>query len=44
MANIFGWMATFLFLVCYIPQMIKTYNTKTVSGLNLSDTTKKYYA
>ena len=31
-----GWIATFLFTVCYIPQIIKTSRTKTVAGLSLS--------
>ena len=34
LANILGWVATFLFTVCYIPQIIKTYRTKTVDGLS----------
>lgn len=29
-----GWIATILFTVCYIPQMIKTYRTKTIDGLS----------
>ena len=34
LASILGWIATFLFTVCYIPQIIKTYRTKTVDGLS----------
>jgi len=33
-ADILGWTATMLFTVCYIPQIIKTYKTKTVEGLS----------
>ncbi len=29
-----GWTATFLFTVCYIPQIIKTLKSKTVDGLS----------
>ncbi len=29
-----GWIATVLFTICYIPQIIKTYKTKTVEGLS----------
>jgi len=29
-----GWTATFLFTICYIPQIIKTAKTKTVEGLS----------
>lgn len=31
---ILGWTATLLFTICYIPQIIKTYRTKTVEGLS----------
>lgn len=31
---ILGWTATTLFTICYIPQIIKTYKTKTVEGLS----------
>ena len=34
LASILGWTATALFTVCYIPQIIKTYKTKTVDGLS----------
>ena len=34
LAGILGWVATFLFTVCYIPQIIKTYKTKTVDGVS----------
>jgi MtN3 and saliva related transmembrane protein len=33
-ADILGWVATFLFTACYIPQIIKTYKTKTIKGLS----------
>ncbi len=33
-SQILGWTATFLFTVCYIPQIIKTIRTKTVDGLS----------
>ena len=29
LSQILGWIATFLFTICYIPQIIKTYKTKT---------------
>ncbi len=31
-----GWIATILFTICYIPQIIKTQKTKTVEGLSFS--------
>ncbi|MSU73611.1 PQ-loop repeat-containing protein [Candidatus Kaiserbacteria bacterium] len=31
-----GWLATFLFTVCYIPQIIKTFKTKSVEGLSFA--------
>ena len=31
---VLGWLATFLFTVCFIPQIIKTLKTKTVEGLS----------
>ncbi len=34
LADILGWTATTLFTLCYIPQMIKTYKSKTVDGLS----------
>ena len=34
LADILGWTATTLFTVCYIPQIMKTYRTKTVDGLS----------
>ena len=34
LANILGWTATFLFTVCYIPQILKTRRTKTIDGLS----------
>jgi len=32
MEQVLGWIATTLFTICYIPQMIKTYRTKTIDG------------
>jgi len=29
-----GWIATILFTICYIPQIMKTYRTKTIEGLS----------
>lgn len=34
LSDILGWTATALFTICYIPQMIKTYRTKTIDGLS----------
>ncbi len=34
LTNILGWTATVLFTICYIPQMMKTYRTKTIDGLS----------
>ena len=34
LSTLLGWIATFLFTVCYIPQIIKTSKTKTVEGLS----------
>lgn len=34
LSEILGWIATILFTVCYIPQIIKTSKTKTVEGLS----------
>ena len=34
LASILGWIATFLFTVCYIPQIVKTYRTSTVEGVS----------
>jgi len=33
-AESLGWIATLLFTVCYISQIIKTYKTKTIEGLS----------
>lgn len=33
-SELLGWVATFLFSVCYIPQIIKTAKTKKVEGLS----------
>ena len=32
--DILGWIATILFTVCYIPQIMKTRKTKTIEGLS----------
>ncbi|MFC1570655.1 PQ-loop repeat-containing protein, partial [Candidatus Omnitrophota bacterium] len=34
LSDVLGWTATILFSVCFIPQMLKTYRTKTVDGLS----------
>lgn len=34
LSNILGWTATTLFTICYIPQIMKTYQTKTIDGLS----------
>jgi len=34
MDQVLGWIATTLFTICYIPQMIKTHRTKTIDGLS----------
>ena len=34
LATMLGWTATFLFTVCYVPQIIKTLKTQSVSGLS----------
>jgi len=34
LATTLGWIATTLFTICYIPQIIKTLQTKTVAGLS----------
>ncbi len=34
LVDVLGWTATTLFTICYIPQIIKTYRTKTVEGLS----------
>ena len=33
-SSILGWVATALFTICYIPQIIKTLKTKTTAGLS----------
>jgi len=33
-AQLLGWIATVLFTICYIPQIIKTLKTKTIEGLS----------
>ncbi len=35
MASTLGWIATVLFTVCYIPQIVKTLKTKTTDGLSV---------
>ncbi|MBI2022991.1 PQ-loop repeat-containing protein [Candidatus Giovannonibacteria bacterium] len=34
LSSLLGWIATILFTICYIPQIIKTMKTKTVEGLS----------
>ena len=34
LADILGWTATTLFTLCYIPQILKTYRTRTIDGLS----------
>ncbi|MBI4387606.1 MAG: PQ-loop repeat-containing protein [Candidatus Omnitrophica bacterium] len=34
LSDILGWTATFLFTICYIPQILKTARTKTIEGLS----------
>lgn len=34
LTNTLGWTATVLFTICYIPQILKTYRTKTIDGLS----------
>ena len=34
LSDVLGWIATILFSICFIPQMLKTYRTKTVDGLS----------
>lgn len=33
-AALLGWIATFLFTICYVPQIIKTLKTKKIDGLS----------
>lgn len=35
-AQSLGWIATFLFTICYIPQIMKTLKTQTIDGVSLS--------
>ena len=34
LTGILGWTATVLFIVCFIPQILKTLKTKTIDGLS----------
>lgn len=34
LADILGWTATILFSICYVPQMLKTYRTRSIEGLS----------
>lgn len=34
MEQALGWLATFLFTACFVPQMIRTWRSKTVDGLS----------
>lgn len=36
LAQTLGWIATFLFTVCYIPQIVKTIRSKTLGGLSVT--------
>ena len=36
MAQMLGWTATFLFTVCYIPQIVKSIRTGKVDGVSLT--------
>lgn len=36
MSEIFGWIGTVLFTICYIPQIAKTYRTKDVKDVSLN--------
>jgi uncharacterized protein with PQ loop repeat len=33
-ASVLGWVATVMFTVCYVPQIIKTYRSETIEGLS----------
>lgn len=33
-ASLLGWVATFLFTICYVPQIVKTLRSKSVEGLS----------
>jgi len=34
LSDVLGWIATILFSVCFIPQILKTYRTRKVDGLS----------
>lgn len=34
--DIFGWLYTICFAICYIPQIVKTFETKKVEDISLS--------
>ena len=34
--EIFGWLYTICFAICYIPQIVKTFETKKVEDISLS--------
>ncbi len=34
MEQVLGWIATILFTICYIPQIMKTHRTGTIDGLS----------
>ena len=34
LTNMLGWTATALFIVCFIPQILKTIKTRTIDGLS----------
>jgi len=35
MTQLLGWIATFLFTICYVPQIIKTTRMKTLDGVSI---------
>ena len=36
MDQILGWIATVMFTVCYVPQVAKTFRSRTLDGLSIS--------
>jgi len=44
MTEIFGWIGTVLFMLCYIPQIAKTYKTKVVTDVSLGMWTIQWIA
>lgn len=35
-SEVFGWIGTLLFMVCYIPQIVRAYTTKSFNGISVS--------